>query len=261
MPARDPSELEIALLIRASSPHAVAEQIAALPAIAGYRLLPQEPLRLRDLYVDTPQRVLSSKRVAFRLRTIDGAPWLTLKGPSRMTEWGGEERFELEDRWSPETLGRISEMLRRLASVHVAAAYQTEPLDALAAIGFVVVQDRETLRMPRDVVRGDAPERVLAELAVDSVVYRLEGRRIRLCDIEVGPKAFDGPRAVTAVTDALLATYGQALSRWRYGKLATGYAIARLLKDGTLDRFVERDGTLTPSACREIERSLAGGRL
>jgi len=111
MPAAGPSELEAALIIRSKSPRRLAEQIGALNSIAGYRLHAEAPQPIHDLYFDTAGRVLAAKRIALRLRTIGSDHLLTVKGPSRLTDWGAAERPELEEPYSTEAVARMVDVL------------------------------------------------------------------------------------------------------------------------------------------------------
>ena len=108
-----PTEFEAALAITSPAPLAVAAQIAGLTTVAGYRLQPREPQTIRDLHLDTPEGALNSRRLALRLRTIAGAQWMTLKGPSRHTDWGGVERLEVEVPWSLDAASEVLGVLQR----------------------------------------------------------------------------------------------------------------------------------------------------
>lgn len=252
-------EAEIALVIAATDPRAVAEEIASLPGLADYRFVPHAPQPIRDRYLDTADRALAARHLALRIRTIGTVQWLTVKGPSAPTPWGGAERLELETPWSAETLSAALDALRRagLALPFIPLHAVTAPLETMRRLGLHVVQDRETHRRPRGVVREAEPAGpVLAELAVDAVVFRTDHREVRLYDVEIEAKAPDGPAAAQSVTHALASRYAEALRRWPYGKLATGDVIERLLAEGTLHGLLAPDGALTPAAYDALERVL-----
>jgi hypothetical protein len=124
-------------------------------------------------------------------------------------------------------------------------------------LGLRVVQDRETHRRPRGVVReAELAGPVLAELAVDAVVFRTDHREVRLYDVEIEAKSPDGPAAAQSVAHALASRYAAALRRWPYGKLATGDVIEHLFAEGALHGLLAPDGALTPAAYDTLERVL-----
>lgn len=258
MPAVGPSELEAALIIRSDAPRRLAEQISALTSIAGYRLHHEPPQPIRDLYFDTRERALAAKRVALRVRTIGQLHLLTVKGPSRRTEWGAAERLELEQPWSVEALDKTVATLRRAGVTLPRAANPTAaPIEVLRALGLDVVQDRETQRQPRSVTRPDDPRgTALAELAVDAVTYHFETKIVRMYEIEIEAKSAGGASAVRAIMDRLGAQFAPTLQPWPYGKLATGQTIERLLREGAFDGLLGADQTLSPAALERIEAVL-----
>jgi len=197
-------------MIAARDPALVAERVAALSSIAGYRLRPMAPQPIHDRYLDTAQRALAAGGVALRFRTIDHERFLTVKGPSRRTAWGTAERLEFEAGWSAESLRRMIDVLHRAGVTLPRISGSTgAPLEILRALGLDVVQDRHTHRRPRRVTRADDPRgAVLAELAVDAVVYRLEVGRVRLYQIEIEAASAGAAPVVRAILDRLAAQYG-----------------------------------------------------
>jgi len=101
-------EIEASLIIWSETPQVVAGQIAGLTSIGNYRLLPQNPEVIHDLYLDTPDGALQAQKLALRIREIGAMRWVTIKGASRPTNWeGGVERLEIEVPWSQDALARI----------------------------------------------------------------------------------------------------------------------------------------------------------
>jgi len=250
-------ELEAALIVSSDTPQRIVRQIAALTLIAGYRLQPETPQPIHDSYFDTPRRALAAKRVALRLRTIGPLCLLTIKGPSRRTEWGAAERLEFEEPWSAEALDKLVDMLR-LAGVTMGRAGRAQgpPVDVIRALGLDVVQDRETLRQPRSVTRSDDQRGVVvAELAVDAVTYHFDVNVVLMYEIEIEAKSAAGTSAVRAIMDRLVAQFAPSLHPWPYGKLITGDIIQRLLRQGALDGLLV-DNTLSPAALDRIEAVL-----
>jgi len=117
-----------------------------------------------------------------------------------------------------------------------------------------VVQDRETHRQPRSVTRPDDPRgTVLAELAMDTVIYHFEAKTVQMYEIEIEAKSAGGASAVKTIIERLVAQFAPALHPWPYGKLVTGQTIERLLREGAFDGLLEPDQTLSPAAFERIE--------
>jgi uncharacterized protein YjbK len=174
-------EVEGTLIVRLEHPEAVVEEIAALTSIVSYRLLSQGSRAIHDYYVDTPGRALNHAGLSLRVREIDATPYLTLKGPPRHIAPGLVERLEIEAPWSEETLARVTEELaqRGVSPLLKSQAFdRASPLELMARLGLLIIQHRENHRYVRDVVTTDtAAELVVAELAIDSVIYHLAAQK------------------------------------------------------------------------------------
>ncbi|MGH2723711.1 MAG: CYTH domain-containing protein [Actinomycetota bacterium] len=225
--AGHPSEDEGALVVRASDPEEVAGRLEALDSVGGYRLEPGPTLRIRDRYVDTADGDLGARRIALRVREVDGATLLTLKGSSRTTGHGTHQRLEIEEPWSEPALARAMEELRTMGVPLEVRAGGATPVEALESVGLRVVQDRETERTVRHVL-ADGPA---AELAIDRVTYHLGEAAPRLLEVEVEAKRPGASGVLHDVIDALDHEWPE-LRRWPHSKLAIGKALERLLREG-----------------------------
>jgi hypothetical protein len=256
-----PEEFESTLVVSSDAPEEVVRELESLGGIGGFRLMRRETAEIRDRYYDTPAGSLADRRIALRLREVDGELYLTLKGPSGATLWGRESRLEIERPFSDDALKEIlAELRKREIAVPppTGPARAADPLEKLAAAGFELVQDRLTTRRLREVVaRGDA-SRPLAELGIDSVVYTFGRRTVRHHEVEVEAKARGGKEAVDTVTQALFQRHWPALRPWAYGKLPTGKAIARLLERRAGRELLARNGVVKPEAYNAILRVLDG---
>lgn len=249
-----PQEREATLIICSENPQAVAGQIADLTSIAHFRLLPQESQTFHDLYFDTPDGALQTQKLALRVREMGARRWITLKGGSQPTDWGGVERLEIEALWSQEALTTVVKELwaRRLRIPQQRWDLpQAHPLDVMASLGMEVVQHRETHRQPRIIVSPDGSP-VLAELAIDSVVYHLSGQEIRHHEVEIEAKVKGSSPVLKTVIESLVTMYRPLLRRWDHGKLATGKAIERLLSEGALEGLLDTYNNLKPGAYDRI---------
>ena len=181
-----------------------------------------------------------------------------MKTHPRRTLWGGMVRAEMEIPWSPEAVEKVvSELKLPLQSPgSLNQAIPSSPIDVLKTKGLVPIQHRETQRQVRNVTSGPEGSPTLAELDVDSVLYDFDDQKIRLFEVEVESKSEKGQSVVKSVTKSLKGEYGPLLRSWRHGKLATGTAIARLLKSGQLRPLIDAENRLLPAAFDRLNRML-----
>jgi len=252
----DSREIEAALVIGSENPQVVASQIADLTAIGNYRLLPQAPQLIHDLYLDTPDRALQTQQLALRVREIGTTHWVTLKGPSQPTGWeGGAERLEIELLWSKDALARVlAELVDRgkVPQQRQDLDY-AHPLEAMASLGLQVIQDRENHRRVRNILKGGESDSVLAELAIDSVAYHFGGQEIRQHEVEIEAKEGSSSAVIKLLVESLVAMYGPVLRRWGHSKLATGRAIEKMLSEGLLEGLLDVNNNLKPLAYDRID--------
>lgn len=253
-------EIEASLVIWSENPEIVAEQIASLSSIQDYQLLPEDSRTIHDRYLDTSDIRLGIQRLALRIREVGVTQLITLKGPSRLTGGEGEvERLEIEHPWSEEALRsvikelerrnvKISEQRRDLDYLH--------PLDAMASLGLQIIQDREIRREVRNIVKGEEKASVLAELAIDYVVYHFGSQDVRHYEVEIEAKRASGSTLIGTVIQSLTATHGPVLRRWNYSKLATGKAIQKMLSENALEGLLDSGNRLRPAAYDKIDNYL-----
>lgn len=256
-------EIEGALLVMDEDPASVADEIAALREAGGRELVPRPDQDIRDVYFDSAERQLSAKRIALRLREVDGTTFLTLKfGRSRSL--GVTSRTEIETPWSPASLSHVLDVLTTegVRFHRMTAGWDGKPSTpraALRAMGFFVRQARHTHRRRRDVIEDGAARQAsprVGELAIDAVTYELERSIVRLFEIEVEVKDAGKTDDIADVLDALIERFDGRLRRWRYGKLVTGLAIGDLLRERGSDRVLSDSCILQPQALPLLETRL-----
>ena len=181
-----------------------------------------------------------------------------MKTHPRRTFWGGMVRAEMEIPWSPEAVEKVVSELKLppQSPGPVDQAIPSGPIEVLKAKGLVPIQHRETQRQVRSISSGPEGSPTLAELDVDSVLYDFDDQKIRLFEVEVESKSEKGQSVVKSVTKSLKGEYGPLLRSWRHGKLATGTAIARLLKSGQLRPLIDAENRLLPAAFDRLNRIL-----
>ncbi|MBN1348955.1 CYTH domain-containing protein [candidate division KSB1 bacterium] len=251
-------EREIKLLIRSDHPQFVADQIAALPALADFRLVPAGRRVLHDIYFGVSDSASTVERMALRVRRIDREWWLTLKGPSQPDDAGAMNRLEIEAPWSQTALQRVLEELdrRNLFSADInSVPLSMAPEKVMQQLGLRVIQRRETERRLRNIfwaANDDSP--LFAELAIDHVTYLLKQHRIAHYEIEIEAKSDAADSAIAVFAECMLDRFGTALQTLNIGKLAIGRAIQQLLEAGLYAEITDSTQTLKPSAYDTIER-------
>ena len=253
-----PLEREATLLICSDRPETVYQEIASLTAAGAYKLVPGKPQLLQDHYFDTPDAKLMAKKYGLRLRRIGSDLWITLKGPSKQTEWGGRERAETEAPWSKTSLAEVgAELSCQGIDVDLCAGdlEQSDPMEVMTSAGLVVIQRRDTRRAASAVISG-TDGMAQAELAADSVAYFFPETEILHYEVEIESKGPNGPTAAVAIAEYLLAEYSPELKRWRHDKLATGWAIKELLAGGSLEGLLDSNNRLKSAAYDRIDEYL-----
>lgn len=233
VPDSSQREFEAALVAASLDPPGVFARLRKLRTLGTHELQPRATRRLRERYFDTPSRDLWSMHLAFREREVDGERLLALKG-----ELGPRERLEIEGHEDEAAWERIESELRA-RGIRIA-------FDALG-----VIQEYDTTRERRALTSHD---RTVAELALDEVRYRHDGREVRLHVVEVELEDVDaelGPLLVELQRTA------PELRDWPYNKLATGAALATALDCGELG--LSPEGTLSSEALDRLRRRLASG--
>ncbi len=260
MRKRQPRETEAALVIRSGRAEKIAAEIAKLRAVGGYRLERGETQKIRDIYFDTPDRALEKQRLGLRIRQVNGKTLITLKGPSRRNG-AIRARLEIEAVWSQKALVRVLRELRA-RGVRVRAESEEfeidDALETLEELDFQIIQDRQTRRLVRNILKKNSTRKVVvAELVIDSVSYHFGKQIVHLHEIEIESKIRNGNAAGLAkLVNDLVEMYQPALREWE-SKLATGRAIAELSKDRVFKKLIGRGGNLKPAALDAIGKHLA----
>jgi hypothetical protein len=253
-----PLEREATLLICSDRPETVYQEIASLTAVGAYKLVPGKSQLLEDHYFDTPDGNFSAKKWGLRLRRIGNDLWITLKGPSKETAWGGRERAETEALWSKTAVAEVAKELSRQGvelNLQGEDVEHSDPMEVMTLSGLVVIQRRNTRRAASAVISG-ADGMVQAELAADSVAYFFPETEILHYEVEIESKGPNGPAAAEAIAEYLLAEYSPELKRWHHDKLATGWAIRELLTGGSLEGLLDVNNRLKSAAYDRIDEYL-----
>jgi hypothetical protein len=260
--AEQPEEREIALVISSHEPQEILDRIASLHAVAGYQLIPRDSVKNHDLYFDTQDRALDPQKLALRVRETGPTAWLALKGPEKKLDSGAVVRLEIEEPWSQATVTKVvNELAARGIQLYEPESIpdRARPREVLEGLGFQVIQDRETRRQVRNITpRDEENGSVLAEMDIDSVIYRLGEEEIRHYEVEVELKSETEAASgvIEQVRDALTKELGDGLRRWAHSKLAIGFALEKLRIKGALEGALDPGGNLKPAAYDRIDEYL-----
>jgi inorganic triphosphatase YgiF len=251
------TETEATLIVASENPEQILGKIGEISSVHNYQLLPGVKLTLNDCYFDKLSGDLSSRNWALRIRQIDEQSWIAAKGPSRETTPGVLERVEMEVAWSPEALDKLSKLLAR-HGIFINGLQERriseDPLEFFRDVGLRVIQKRQIARTVRH-IRSTKKDRVLAELALDRVIYHFESRALLHHEIEIESKAKEAHSAIQSLAQYLLGLFPDELRKWRYGKLATGRAIEALVGEKSFEEALSND-YLKPASYVLIERYL-----
>ncbi len=248
-------ETESTLVVASENPEEILSKIGEISTIYNYQLLPGATLTLNDHYFDMPSGDLCSRNWALRIRQMGELAWIAAKGPSRETGAGGLERAEIELEWSLEAFHKLTELLAQHGLFISGLREQRiseDPIEALGDVGLVVIQKRQSVRVVRH-IRSAEKECLLAELALDHVIYHIGSRALLHHEVEIESKAKEGHSVIQFLMQYLLRLFPAELRKWPYSKLATGRAIEILLGEGHLRNVLNND-YLRPGAYDLIER-------
>jgi inorganic triphosphatase YgiF len=257
--SKQETEVESKLLIMDPDPASFLRQISRKSHLSIYRLIKQGRLLIRDVYLDTPEAALKNQRLALRLRKQNENYFLTLKGKTEISDWGGVKRLEIELPWSLNSYLRIINLLKENAILIDSFPKNisiTSPLDILKNPSFTIVQDRETRRLIRKVMSANQQQKVLAELALDTVTYHLADLTVLQAEIELEAKDVAGLNTVRELTEYLIQEYPKRLRSWTISKLSTGILIGQLHQEENIQKFVNRQNYLLPLAFDRIAKKV-----
>lgn len=198
-------EEEIALIVRSENPSEVADQVAELKKITGYKIVEQPNQSIVDTYYDTPTRSLRAAKHSVRIRNVNDKTLVTVKGPSKKDSKGNSIRSEHEFEW-PYT--------------------EVTPEGLFELFGLKRVQVRSCNRRVRNILWGK--DEVIAELAIDDLTYFFGGERTaRLFEVEIERKGKNNASLI-GMRNALTKKFPE-LEAWEHSKLAMGQLLSLAL--------------------------------
>ncbi|HQI80223.1 MAG TPA: CYTH domain-containing protein [Deltaproteobacteria bacterium] len=251
-------EIETTLCVIHDDPVGIMENISRVRALGPYRFTPRGTQTLQDVYYDTPSRILSSRGIAVRTRGHGATAVFCIKQDEQVDASGTAVRDEIEMPWSRQCLDHIAHILHKVAYGLVEVPCRTDdPVEGLACLGLSPIQSRRTVRLTLDAGQeGDPCLGTLAKLALDRVCYRFSGSSILHHEIEIEAACPESLEHVRELSILLMNLHPDALRPWRHNKLVTGFALERLLAEGSLAITPGRYNSLAGPAYRAIETIL-----
>lgn len=243
------TEIESKLLVIAKRPKDFLEQISRKSIVIHYKLIKIGRQKIRDIYLDSTDDQLKQQRLALRLRKINHHFFLTLKGKTQMAKWGGVSRLEIELPYSLSALKKIDEILKQnniSFNLFAKKSVTENPLTFLQHAPLKIIQDRETSRRIRHIVSQEHSEKILAEMALDTVTYRLTNLTIHQAEIELEAKSSAGIEAIQHIHNFLLQTNPDKLRIWTLSKLTTGLLLEKISQKENLQSYLDNQNYLLP---------------
>lgn len=259
----DTLEIEVALILYSEAPQEIARKIASLSNLGDYCLVPKTTQNISDRYLDTKYGSLRDRKIALRIREINGKILLAIKGPTHAVSGGSQmERYEIECEWSKDALIKILRVLQNQKIPLNEPSFDNlvDPIDIMNNIGLEVIQDRKTQRIVRNVLHPEKNFNEIAELAIDRGIYHFRDRDIQYYEIEIEAKNDEDSAALNSLVKELQIMFGPQILIWKYSKLAMGMAIENLLKAGLIVKYIDRKEFLKPEAYNVIKSYLESHR-
>jgi len=253
---KTPQELEVKLTIIHSNPDLFADKISKLDKIGRYKLKLPELKQIHDTYFDTAEETFRRSRMAFRLRIENDQHFFTVKGKTKVQQWGGVERIEIESPWSIKAFQKTLMQLEQygiILQVKDELLKDDNPMESMDNIGFFIIQDRHTSRLIRQIESG---RNIVAELAIDKVDYQVKDRQLIHYEIEIEAKNSKGSKEIQEIQRTLQSTYGDSLRLSVFSKLMLGMVLKELPYNPKFFDLQKPLSNLTPTAYEWIEERL-----
>ncbi|MGD9818399.1 MAG: CYTH domain-containing protein [Desulfomonilaceae bacterium] len=211
---------------------------------------------LCDTYYDTKDRQLSEQRWGLRVRKNGLNTLVALKGPAIVSSSGALVRPEFEGLLDPESLQALSKKLHSLGieiSLAVSDSLQIE--DVLISEGLCIIQKRKTERLSYwlcDKTSGI----LVGELVMDKVIYEVGGNYVIHNEIEIECKNERMGKEFNNILDVLNERLPHDFCQWTMDKLALGFILEELAKEGLLVGILDSGEKLSRNAYNIIKMRL-----
>ena len=176
-------EMEWKLAFVGDSPSQALESLESFPTREGLRLERDSEILLRDVYFDLPDRALSARRIALRLREKNGRMRATLKGAGVTDESGLSARPEFEvDFVGAATIDSLRAVLKE---------WGVDPGTAASREPGVEKPDGHSVENPTRLLEGELGVEVVQERSTRRTLFHLREDRVEESDVTLAEVAFD----------------------------------------------------------------------
>ncbi len=252
------SEFEVKLIVASRQPGKTAGSLKKLTSLGEYRLCNKRTLKIRDIYFDTGIAMLRKNSLALRVRLMENKKLLTMKGQAAILDWGGINRLEIEEEWSPESLQKVLNIIPDLKydpnDLH-SFFLPDNPVKTLKRLDFKIVQDRITQRDMRDVIMQKHHE-LLAEFVVDEVHFQTPAGKVIHYEVEIEALEEKSVGHVHKLLQELQTRYPDDLRIWLFSKLETGEVIYQHANDLRKNSFINKDHSISTEGYERIANLL-----
>jgi predicted adenylyl cyclase CyaB len=226
---------------------------------SNYNLIDLGEILIHDIYFDTQQRIFQNKKISFRIREVNNKKFLTIKMPSlqqlqqESSSLRNDEEIEVE--WSKDELLEIFQILEKrgmytLQSDENIYFNNLNVIDTMRKLGLSVIQNRHTQRRIKNIVKSETTNELLAEMAIEQVIFHIGNDDVYHYDIEIEDKSSGGSHArIFLIKELLSSEYSKILIKWKYGKISIGKGLEVLIRSKEL----ENKFSLTPDVYKRIE--------
>jgi inorganic triphosphatase YgiF len=228
------SEIEAAILILAKERNSIFEMIEKVIKKNGYVPDRNGIQNINDRYFDTQNNDLEQKKIALRIRMIDGKAFkITLK-MLKMTTENYSNRSELEATWSQDS---FCEIVNKLKSTGINLGdckhyYHEDPVRTLEYFRLSIFQNRLTSRHIINAI-DKASRQIEFEFAVDNTRFIMDDeKKFGYSELEIESKKIGNEQIISKFIKEL--TINPEFRYWPYSKLETGMAINYLFKNKKL---------------------------
>ncbi|OQX96788.1 hypothetical protein B6I21_00105 [candidate division KSB1 bacterium 4572_119] len=251
-------EFEITLIIEGDKVETIFEQISSLKTFGSFHLSDVNTQTIYDIYFDTASDQLKEMGFGLRLRYLNNKKFVTLKGKSRKSTWGGVERVELEYPWNQKGWDKIYRYLNdEIPDLHLQSGLVMEK-DAenfIKKAGLRKIQERKNIRQSKFVYAAKpfTCSNLLAELALDSVTLFVGQETFFMYEIEIESKNNGKPADIKEMADLLQVKFGAFIRVYHHSKLTTGKIITLIYTSPEFQGTLKNKNQLAFDSYRLIE--------
>ncbi|MGO8819741.1 MAG: methylated-DNA--[protein]-cysteine S-methyltransferase [Desulfomonilaceae bacterium] len=232
-----PLEREAKLVIVSNNPASIILNLKTLNFIAGFPLGPWNEQCFQDLYFDLPDRSLSQRKWALRLRKCGNMDRIAIKGPAIEMSDGSISRPEIEMESNREAVKRIMAHMKGLG-INIVSTLSKQYInvqDSLKFLRLEVIQKRDTRRVVRKIFDPGTSEPI-AELDIDQVSFIAGDKELEHYEIEIESWATPNCPVIENSLEFLKSKFGDSVATWKLDKLSTVKLICDLFQEGRAPR-------------------------